>query len=734
MFYFCSVHLQSKRDQEVDTYIILDKSLFGENETPNLTKEILLKSKQYADFIEMYKKPKIVVAEYTVYSTDEKISEDSQEDYLKEIIENKQAERVASSELNIDCARDKLSGKRRKRISPVKVVGLVGGMLVVGVIGAGGGMKLAQNKAAKAAEQAMIDELGTSDEDGMIIPKQESISADAEQVTVMIDRSYLAVPTEDLQLKGEKKNGAAMITLPEFDKSDFFSHVPGYTWGFSTKQNADKIEYYGGQTYSFDRDTKLYRVLVKYGGGSGTKEDPYIIDYYDQLELMSEEKARGYFKQTADLEFPEWATHNSIDTVMELEQGQPSEIFSYDGGGYRISGLDNPLFGKVSGAVIENVNVTNSFINTTIDKNYGFIVCETYNYSYSIDEPPMFKTFDDVTTDDEDVIENTNVFTTGETVIKHCTVSHSAIRAEYPKTEEDENKKKTVNVTKGTVADEEEKPPVTKKAEHYIGAVTGIGGQIEDCYVTDFGVYANLDSYFLDVGGISGKPANVVNSAVYFFSAQGNIFNAGGIAGSCSGARMYNQLGQELPDYYGGNIQGCVARKIIIESEKAAGGIAGEGGNNVDERAIISNSYCTELDFKVGIYEDDERTVPVRLGVKGGVIGTDSGMHGHYIMNTVSPADLSVIGSKTQSSYDETVRIAPDYAYYQKTILNVINASSANPNTPREIYTGSFEFGSSETFGGDSGSLPYPSQIADLFEKTVEQEDNTDNQEVKNNE
>ena len=88
-----------------------------------------------------------------------------------------------------------------------------------------------------------------------------------------------------------------------------------------------------GQSYEFSESTKLYRVLVKYGGGSGTKEDPYLIDYYDQLELISTEKARGYFKQTADISFPEWASHKPIDTVNELKDTPKDERFEYHGGG-----------------------------------------------------------------------------------------------------------------------------------------------------------------------------------------------------------------------------------------------------------------------------------------------------------------------------------------------------------------------------------------------------------------
>jgi hypothetical protein len=56
MYYFCKCHMQSRKDQEVDTYINLDSSKFKENETPNLTKEILLASRQYNDFITAYGK------------------------------------------------------------------------------------------------------------------------------------------------------------------------------------------------------------------------------------------------------------------------------------------------------------------------------------------------------------------------------------------------------------------------------------------------------------------------------------------------------------------------------------------------------------------------------------------------------------------------------------------------------------------------------------------------------
>ncbi|HBN11036.1 MAG TPA: hypothetical protein DIW26_01395 [Ruminococcus sp.] len=700
MNYFCSVHIQSKKDAEKSFFIVLNNEKDTDKELPNLTKEILLENNSYKEFITQYK-PKLVFADYRVYSTDSEIYASTQDDVFEHLIQSGQATCIGQSEINVDCAKDKHSGRRKKKKSSLVLkVGIVGGAVVLGVSAFGLGNTLGKSQVVSTEK---ISTENTITDDGMIIPVQAEISPDAEQITISVDRSYSAVPTEDLQLKGEVIDGSAQITLPEFDKTDFFTHVSGYTWGFTTDPDGKKIEYYGGNTYSFSENIKLYRVLVKYGGGSGTKEDPYLIDYFDQLELMGEEKARGYFKQTEDIVFPEWASHKPIDTVNELKSDLQSEYFEYDGNGYAIQNLDNPLFGTVSGAVIKNVNIQNSFINTIEFKDYGFIACKAYNYRYETG--------------------NGKTYETGETLIQHCSVSHSAIYAEIPKEETTENVQivtapavvppDLVEYDEDGNVIEPENIEAAKNGEYAIGAITGLGGQIENCYVTDFGVSASLSDYFLYVGGISGKPANVFNSVVYNFSAQGNIFNAGGIAGSCGGSRMYNPTGKELPDYYGGNIQGCAARKIVITTESSAGGIAGESSTDA-ENAVISNCYANELTLVSGIFEDNKM---IKTGYCGGIIGSDGKeKNGHKIMNTVSTADFSVIGNKKFSDYDETIRLAPDYAFYQENILTVINKNTISPDNPKEIYTGNFIFDIT-LFGDENGGLAFPSEISDLFEK-----------------
>ena len=715
MNYFCRANCVSSKDRAITTYVILpdDKHL-------TLSEDILKENQQFKEFFNDYK-PKIVYVDYAVYHTEEKIDNSMQPETFESII-NSNATFFSQGELTIE-KKSKAAKKKKKSTGKVVLICCLCALIAAGG-GAFGGYQFfnyMKGAATPVAEQKFINE------DGMIIPEQMALEADSEQITISIDRSYSAVPTEDLELKGSVVNGKAAITLPEFDKTDFFTHVAGYTWGFSSVPDGKKIEYYGGQTYDFTENMKLYRVLVKYGGGSGTKEDPYLIDYYDQLELMASEEARGYFKQTQDICFPEYASHTPINTVNELKSDPDSERFEYDGNGYVIDNLDNPLFGKISGATIKNVNLRNVVIKPELYKDYGALVCNVYNYKYK--------------TEDEE-------YQTGETLIKHCSVAHcSIILGSQPEPEEevpteqvtgevvppdlieyDENgkviEKKDNDEDK---AEKEETIQPSKLAQGYsIGGISGNGGQIEDCYVEDMGIDVYADEYILNVGGISGKPANVINSTVLNYSANGHIFNAGGIVGSAAGSRLYDANGKELPEYYGGNIQGCAARQVWFNNEYAAGGIAGVGGSDA-KTPVISNCYAMEMYFNCAEYANDANHSLIREGICGGIIGTDGiSKNGHLIKNTVSVADKLVIGKKNRSNFDETVRQAPDYAYYQGNILTVINSPTVNPDNPKEIFTGIFKFGSSDVFGDiEKGALSYPETMEDLFGKTI-MEVNTD--------
>ena len=718
MNYFYKAHAQASEKDEVIFFVV------PSNETsqittdyPPLTVEEVKQNDVYKSFAKQssVKIKKTIMVDYSLYQTqiDFKSIDDSKlADYLSQLVENRHATFVSSGEIEI-CKGQSTKTKKSKNSKGVYIIAFVG--IIVATIG---GVLIGQNLTVfdSTTSSGFVENVENQilEVDGMIIPTLEQFNSESELLTISIDRSYSAVPQEDLQLKGEVIDGVAIIALPAFDRRDFFSHVPGHTWGFSSVPDAEKIEYYAGQSYKFKENMKLYRVLVKYGGGNGTKDDPYLLNYFDQISLLSEEKARGYFKQTADIVFPSWANHAPINTINELKQAHDEEEltpealrFEYDGGGFSISGLNAPLFGTVSGSVIKNVNIQNSFIVTPEYRNLGFIVCEAYNYLYEV---------------------NGINYETGETLIKNSTVSHSSITLQHPQTSERATTTTTQEINAQNLPrvippemleEPEELPPPTVQAEYALGGITGLGGQIEDCYVTDVGIFAELDNYFLYAGGISGKPTNVINSGVYFLSLKGKIFHAGGIAGSLGGGRLYSATSVELPVFYGGNIMGCFVRKFSGYVENSVGGIVGESGTNV-ANAIIANSYATELDFSVGIFEDEERTRIIKMGVSGGIIGAEGNEnYGHLVTNTVSLAGLAVIGSSRNSNYDTTVRIAPQTAFSHSGILNILNKNTVIPNNQsaetKEIFTGSFIFAQDERFSNDEGKFPFPVEVNELF-------------------
>lgn len=82
-------------------------------------------------------------------------------------------------------------------------------------------------------------------------------------------------------------------------------------------------------------------------------------------------------------------------------------------------------------------------------------------------------------------------------------------------------------------------------------------------------------------------------------------------------------------------------------------------------------------------------------------------------MTNSTTKPIAVPTDKNSLYDDDTVRLAPAYAFYQENILSVINRNSVNPDNPKEIFTGCFRFGDSAVFGDATGALPYPETVAD---------------------
>ena len=142
--------------------------------------------------------------------------------------------------------------------------------------------------------------------------------------------------------------------------------------------------------------------VSKFGGGSGTADDPYIIANAEQLKYLSSSINADvswsgvYFKQTADITLDGqwqpigWALNGEVNGAKKQICAYPFRG-NYDGGGYSISGLvigsesapadmmTAGLFGLTSGSVssnaqldgseqtvtIKNVNLKNVYINVS---------------------------------------------------------------------------------------------------------------------------------------------------------------------------------------------------------------------------------------------------------------------------------------------------------------------------------------------------------------------------------
>ena len=102
--------------------------------------------------------------------------------------------------------------------------------------------------------------------------------------------------------------------------------------------------------------------MANFAGGTGTKEDPYLISNREELNMVREYLS-DYFKQINDIDLDgePWLPIGFIE-------GSPSENFigGYDGGGYSITNMENDysnegvdgggLFYQIAdGAVIKNI-------------------------------------------------------------------------------------------------------------------------------------------------------------------------------------------------------------------------------------------------------------------------------------------------------------------------------------------------------------------------------------------
>lgn len=363
----------------------------------------------------------------------------------------------------------------------------------------------------------------------------------AEYITISVDQSYLNKADIEYKMPLDM-TGYAKLTLPVVDdKSDIYNSVFGCTYGYSTKkQNGDfgTIEYYGGVESKFSKSTKLYRVLNEYGGGKGTAENPYIISYYDQLLRLSEQGAKGYFVQTADIAFPRNTDRNPISTkkITRGYENKSYDYFVYDGQGHSIKNIsgDGGLFGTIAAGTIQNVVVDGASIKAGNNKNLGVICNEIVSYAYPSTGTDEF-------------------FSTGNTRIIGCKVLNSKI---------------------------------TSDGAENVGGICGFGGDISDCMADGITVSGGKS-----IGGIVGNACTVTGCIANNISVSGSAVSAGGIAGTAYGVELFNS--GEKPHYAGGSIIGCGVRTFTSTAENSGGIVGTATAHNVS--AYIKSCYAANI-------------------------------------------------------------------------------------------------------------------------------------------
>lgn len=363
----------------------------------------------------------------------------------------------------------------------------------------------------------------------------------ATYITISVDRSYLNKADIEYKMPLDM-TGYAKLTLPVVDdKNDIYNSIFGCTYGYSTKkQNGDfgTIEYYGGVESKFSKSTKLYRVLNEYGGGKGTAENPYIISYYDQLLRLSEQGAKGYFIQTADIAFPRNTDRNPISTkkIARGYENKSYDYFVYDGQGYSIKNIsgDGGLFGTIAAGTIQNVVVDGANIKAGNNKNLGVVCNEVVSYVYPSNNTDEY-------------------FSTGNTRIFGCKVLNSKITADG--------------------------------AEN-VGGICGFGGDISNCMADGITVSGGKS-----IGGVVGNACIVTGCIANNITVSSSAVSAGGIAGTAYGVELFNS--GEKPHCAGGSIIGCGVRTFTSTAENSGGIVGTATAHNVS--AYIKSCYAANI-------------------------------------------------------------------------------------------------------------------------------------------
>jgi hypothetical protein len=133
--------------------------------------------------------------------------------------------------------------------------------------------------------------------------------------------------------------------------------------------------------------------FAQFAGGTGTYEDPYLIQTAEQLDQIRNYMTSS-FRQDADIDLgvPPWNENGGWPAIGYYDPWNNSTSFrgNYNGGGYKIENLYRDtlsttwagLFGSTRGCILENINLINFNIMAT-GGTLGGLTSISYNDSWS---------------------------------------------------------------------------------------------------------------------------------------------------------------------------------------------------------------------------------------------------------------------------------------------------------------------------------------------------------------
>lgn len=392
---------------------------------------------------------------------------------------------------------------------------------------------------------------------------------------------------------------------------------------------------------------KLYYVI--FDKGSGTEEDPYILDEVEDFKFMSETiftskyPYKGkYFLLDRDLYFndiekpiEEWAGYFPIGWDEVAFEGH------FDGGGHTIYGFRSlnvkynstmGLFGVINNGSIKNLTLSNSYVFK------GYVLADSIYYNngktaLAVENCHIVNALDKTSLFNQVIaMEGSNI------TLRNCTVEGSTddmitkIKSEDASSVTIDGFKRMPKIKQG----EDGETLIRSIKSGIIGELYIFNGEdegeiiiencVNDCYVED--TFNN--SYYMDRGDYRyGAVGGILNTSlrrgdndiIRNCINNGPIYGTGGVGGvtGCFSGKIENcinngwvygteaRIGGIVGDHISGDIENCVnngnvgvANTQIVTITSKIGGIAGYSNGVIESTANYGEIYGEYGSMEVG--------------------------------------------------------------------------------------------------------------------------------------